>query len=328
MSCRFRPFAALVVSWSLIVPCIATSAVPRYTITDLGHGSNAPVQINNVGQIAIDEFLWTAKSGRVPIPGTSPGFRAEGINNKGQVVGTFFGMNGGCGLLPCGEDINDAGIIVAGSFYVLNGSYHPLTSPPNGTEGWAINTAGDIVGDSAFGNLIHATRWHNGKAEDLGTLPGDDRSSADGINDHGTVVGQSWGSGPPHAFIWTTASGMQELSGGTRAWAINDQDWVVGEGLEGQGLLWKPGGEVVDLRSIADFAGMQLVDHTAFDINEQGQIVGVATTYRAGQEEYHVILLTPVPEPAECLLLAIGILLVALRVAASLKYDLTSADNH
>ena len=60
------------------------------------------------------------------------------------------------------------------------------TSKPGG-----INSAGQVAGYSSAGTTTHAARFTNGLVEDLGTIPGGDRSTGVGINDLGHVVGDS-----------------------------------------------------------------------------------------------------------------------------------------
>ena len=76
----------------------------------------------------------------------------------------------------------------------------------------AINDVGEVVGQAIFSNqFLHAYRWRNGVATDLGTLPGDCFSEADAINARGQVVGQSlscdfFTSGKGSVFLWENGS--------------------------------------------------------------------------------------------------------------------------
>jgi probable HAF family extracellular repeat protein len=74
----------------------------------------------------------------------------------------------------------------------------------------AINNRGEVIGFSDFPGdsdtkpNYHAFLWtKDGGIQDLGTLPGDKRSIAWGINERGEIVGQSSG-GPngSHAVVW------------------------------------------------------------------------------------------------------------------------------
>ena len=107
------------------------------------------------------------------------------------------------------------------------------------SHGLAINAVGDVVGDVTFfdkGAVRHAALFRNGKIADLGTLKGDVFSRATGINASGQVVGfSSTGldeTAIQHAFIWSTATGMQEIPtlGGasTQAFGINNLGSVTG----------------------------------------------------------------------------------------------------
>jgi probable HAF family extracellular repeat protein len=68
------------------------------------------------------------------------------------------------------------------------------TNPQTGqtiSHAAGINSAGQVTGHSYSGSSIHAARFTNGLVEDLGAIPGGDRSYGLGINDSGQVVGDS-----------------------------------------------------------------------------------------------------------------------------------------
>ena len=87
--------------------------------------------------------------------------------------------------------------------------------------------------------------------QDLGTLPGDDSSTAMGINAFGDVVGWSAGPNGTRAFLYTNATGMTALVGPsgrpvTTARAVNGSRTVVGNASTGGGdighaVRWEAG---------------------------------------------------------------------------------------
>jgi len=102
----------------------------------------------------------------------------------------------------------------------------------NYASGRAVNTAGQVAGLSWTGSAYRACRWTPGAAPDnLGVLGGD-RSDGYGINDSGTVVGGSnytSENSDDHAFLWTPAAGMIELSTSrTVAADVNNSHQAVG----------------------------------------------------------------------------------------------------
>jgi probable HAF family extracellular repeat protein len=110
---------------------------------------------------------------------------------------------------------------------------------------------------------------------DLGTLPGDQQSTAIAVNNHGQVVGRSFGATGWRAFSWTIESGMVDLGLGTppsrpafsEAVDVNDSGQVAGWGVTADGsdqaFLWSEAAGTVLLGSF-----------TAVDLNAQGQVAG------------------------------------------------------
>jgi probable HAF family extracellular repeat protein len=81
----------------------------------------------------------------------------------------------------------------------------------------SINNCGEIVGTVGIDNSQRAVRIHNGLIEELGTLEPDNpnsRSSGDGINERGDVVGGATrGEHEGVGFLWTEENGMVPLGG-------------------------------------------------------------------------------------------------------------------
>jgi probable HAF family extracellular repeat protein len=175
-------------------------------------------------------FLWTKARGMLDLGVLPKGFYSDAlaINSVGQVVGysNTTGGNWHAFIWSKSTGMKDLGTIDSGN--------------STGATANGINDAGQVVGTSTCGpSCTHAALWTSSGVQDLGALPGSSVSGAYGINNLGQIVGQSG-----HAFIWTQATGMQDLNslidsnaGWTLNWAfaINDNSQITGSGsINGQ----------------------------------------------------------------------------------------------
>lgn len=199
------------------------------TTQDLGtlsgsRGSSHAWAINSAVSIVGDSpppsgadhpFLWTPTGGMQDLGvlgGTNDAAEAHGINDSGQVVG--FSQIGTGNQWDAFSWTQSGGLQNMGPGFA-----------------YAVNSSGLIVGEQCCSNATHAQLWQGGTTQDLGTLGGT-RSTAYAINGSGTVVGSSTTTTalnpPTHAFIWTQASGMQDLN--LQVPASTQQKWVLVSG--------------------------------------------------------------------------------------------------
>jgi probable HAF family extracellular repeat protein len=242
---------------------------------------------------------------------------AFGINNLGQVVG--FSENG----------VRDASCADGTPFQVFrfqavvwepNGDIRelpPLTSKGdtvafamgNNDQGQAVGSSGtcSTQGLPPFNvNGLHAVVWdRHGSPTYLGTL-GDATHTmtnvATAVNNRGQVVGTSgFTDGTVHSFVWTRATGMQELEAFPGAFAtiagccrtINDHGVIAGFAIDGSGVqavVWVDR-KIRDLNTLIP-ANPSLFLLSANSINNSGEIVGQACLLPACSE-LHAFLASP-----------------------------------
>ena len=246
----------------------------------VGHADTAP----NSKYTGFHAFLWVDSAGRMFDIGTLPGdvkSAANAVNAVGIVVGESIGSE-------------------TTRAFVYDGKMHTLPGFGGANTGAAaVNSVGEIAGYSKTrSGADHAYVWKpaegtfaRGTLVDLGVLPGDITSGAQGINERGQVVGYS--NDPnyfSHAFLWTptgenalngTMTSLGALPGETyaSAYAINASGTVVGEAQVGDAFhafAWRPSspnGTTGVMSDLGTFGGNW---SRATAINSAGDIVGVA----------------------------------------------------
>lgn len=166
--------------------------------------------------------------------------------------------------------INDAGQIVVNtgtptsntlSEWSVQAGAIPLQLDGQNNVGAAMNSAGDIVGagNETGSSNVQAFIWRPaGGQQWLGTL-GNYPSAANAVNASGAVVGMSHNAAQQgHAFLWTEASGMQDLTPdvtsplGSVATGINSSNEVVGYyypdgATKVEGFTWTQAGGLQNL---------------------------------------------------------------------------------
>jgi len=191
----------------------------------------------------------------------------------------------------------------------------------------SINNLGDIVGaaekdpDELF-DYYRATLFDpTGAGDNVNLTENDEASQAYCINDHRQIVGLAYSISEDvsHATLFDyTGSGnnvdLGTLLGGgySVAYSINNNGQIVGESEFEYGEYhatlfdYTGSGNNLDLNNLIDPAlGWNL--RKAECINDNGWIVG--SGYNASGQ-YHVYLLTPVPEPATVFLFGLGALVL------------------
>jgi probable HAF family extracellular repeat protein len=199
----------------------------------------------------------------VPVPGSSPNSLIA-INNGGRVVVNT--ATGGSYQVSTWNRISGTQILG------LSGS---------NSVGAAINSSGDVVGEGDPNNSgnLQAFVWQpTGSAQWLGSLGGN-LSAAKGINNSVAVVGLSYTAAETqHAFLWTQASGLQDLTpdltsvGGGTATAINSSNQVAGYYVPNGssktlGFIWTQAGGLQSLGPAGTLA---------YAVNDSGTVVGQA----------------------------------------------------
>jgi probable HAF family extracellular repeat protein len=197
----------------------------------------------------------------------SENFTPNGINNKGQVIGTvqFPGGIGRAAIWTPGQGgPQDLGTLGGQESYPMD-----------------INDNGQVVGFSyTLSGVQHAFIWDQiNLIQDLGGLGGDTQA-AWGINNLGIVVGFSTTPpGPPyygasHSVLWTWL-GLYDLGSEASASCINDNIWVAGTSTYNYPnfypCLWSyPGFQI---HSIGVLLAGDTICHIA-KINNKGQVIG------------------------------------------------------
>lgn len=215
------------------------------------------------------------------------GTLAEGVNNSGVTAGTAEAP----GFSPYRALRLDHGNVL--DIGTLGGGL---------AEAFAINDAGQIVGDATLGSdplTYHAFRWTSGVMLDLGVFPPQNVSQARGINSQGDVVGialKSSGAAVSfHPFLWHNGvlSDLAPASGFTDTYAegINDGGLVVGTqnpgGSTAKAVKWS-GGVMTMLNSLLP-GGSGISLREAHGVNNAGQIVGEAV-FGGGPSQHGFVL--------------------------------------
>jgi probable HAF family extracellular repeat protein len=188
---------------------------------------------------------------------------ANGINDKGQISGwsgehaVVWLASGGYSILggdalAHAEGINQNGVVV-GDRFIGHADGAPTAWDPKGVEtdlstevgsAVAVNDQALMVGDSASSGSYptygpqHAMAWQRATPTDLGTLAGDQISSAQAVANTGDIVGISQGS-QSHAVLWHAGAitDLGSLGGSTptaaSAAGINDTGEIVGRSAVG-----------------------------------------------------------------------------------------------
>jgi probable HAF family extracellular repeat protein len=251
-------------------------AHPEYRVTIVGPLNSEPTAMNNAGVVTgivptgpgITRPFVNRGTGAVLL-GTLGGTSADarGINDKGQVIGTWLTTGGQYrGYVYYHGRQRDIGVINGGSTFYRD-----------------INNAGYILAISGSRSYLRAP---NGSLRDLGTLPGENPvNQAEALNNLNQVAGESGAflspEPPLRAYIWTKGV-LRDLGdfGFTPNYAldINDRGQATGYaslpyGFRNQVAFIYSNGRLIDIdgrpANVNKFS-------TGDAINNYGHVVGYA----------------------------------------------------
>jgi probable HAF family extracellular repeat protein len=318
-------------------------AAPAYAVTVVAGKFTSAVDINNAGQIAINNFGsdvpfhigYIQSSTTQENVGTLGGNESfiRGLNNKGEAVGasqTASGANHAF-LYSSGRiqdltvaygtntvaDINDRGEIAGQTdergALVHAGGTVDLFGPAS-TIASAINNQAQVVGNYVHDDRgIHAFLYSAGRFTDLGTLGGT-FSTATGINDAGTVIGNSSiAVGQDRGFVYADGvmTALVPSKSASSANGINSEGQIVGA-IGGRAFLYE-NGVMTNLNTlIAPDSDFLLVSGLA--INDRQQILAKACD-PTGTFCTTAVRLDPIPlipEPSSMAMLLAGAVMLGM----------------
>src|SRR3990170_3720353 len=234
---------------------------------------------------AIDADTWDRFPLMQPFGTGRPGYTGTVIPPlPGDLFTIPWGVNATGAVLGWSTDVS----VTRPFLFTDTGGTVELSVTGNRTRGLArdVNAAGVTVGELSSPDPGHAFRWSSGPApQDLGVLGPGPMSEAWGVNATGAVVGGSdYGGFSPHAFLYTDAAGMIDITpnqNSGRAYDVTDGGHVVGYMSAGGGLRafrWVDG-FLEDLGVPGGFA------HSfGFAVNEVGQVAGCADSASGNTE--------------------------------------------
>jgi probable HAF family extracellular repeat protein len=252
-------------------------------------------------------------------------YSANGVNNLGQVTGSFnngsnystflysggtmtdLGAAAGYTNDNQGNSINDSGQI-AGSVNDASGSevmYYDGTTmhnlgavggQPGSAYGYGINNSGQITGVYANSSSGNQTGFLysgglSGTTTELGALPGGQGSVGDALNNSGEVTGLATTSGgETHAITWTSGGGMVDLGSLAGPSGISFGEAINNLG-EVAGLSQTASGDydgfLYNGSTMVDLGTLGGDGSGAYGINDSGKVVGWAyTTGDASQDAF------------------------------------------
>ncbi len=248
------------------------------TALPLGNGAfmSSGARINESGFVAGTTFFgsraqatyWNSVDHYLSNFGGTEG-SSSGLNNLGQLVGTSQFADGHAeAFFWNGSQMQALGLLPGGDW----------------SSATSINNTGQIVGTATNSTgAFRAFIWTaSGGMQQIGSLGGRNSNALD-INDAGTVIGSSQiPYGWTHAFrsMGGIIADLGTLGGGNSyAYGLNNVNDVVGYSDNADGLnrafLFR-NGALIDLNAyLLNNSGWTL--EQAYDINDQGQIVGVGT---------------------------------------------------
>ncbi|MBN1787953.1 MAG: PEP-CTERM sorting domain-containing protein [Sedimentisphaerales bacterium] len=298
----------------------------------LGGGISKAYSINNSGQIVGRAMLSavgtpygenhacffdpTGGGANVDMSGIYEGI-AYSINDNGQIVGTAYGGY-----------ISKTACIFNSSGYGCDFPPVPLGST---SAAYSVNDNGQIVGVVSFGSLSTQDRafiFHpTSSGVDLGTLGGTE-SIASSNNNNGQIVGGADNSsGHRRACIFDPNGGGANINLGS----INGYDHSIANSINeiGQIVGWvynktggfppeeiahaclfdeTGGGANIDLNDLIEPSSGWILEY-AYDINNDGWIVGYGTNPNGDEHGYLLVI----PEPGTILLITFGGMLIRKR---------------
>jgi probable HAF family extracellular repeat protein len=209
-----RAFISTGNSWVRLDSFPNTLAQDGYTRANAINSSSQVVGSAAPAFAAGHAVLWNGAAGAIQDLGTLGGSTSAAldINDAGQVIGTSLLADGATThffLWSAGTGMQDISSLLGTATSIL-----------------AINNSGQIAGTMTTSGGSHAFLYTPGSGvRDLGTLGGTS-SSPTGLNNLGQVVGTSTtAGGAAHAFLWTAADGMEDITAKTgfaRVTGLND----------------------------------------------------------------------------------------------------------